>query len=190
MIYAPLPSYPYAARSRNKTGFGIAVVEIDPTSGRVIRAEMAESTSHPELDDAALSAFRDWRFKPGTEGWIKIPVRFLTHGRVISGIEEKSKPMEEILAPFLGKGTFLKGQMPSHPPRPWTDKQGKGVYELHVAKDGNVADVKILKSSGDAAFDRSALNALRKWKLRKGPLIIELPLAFKMTSARYDVGIP
>jgi TonB family protein len=72
----------------------------------------------------------------------------------------------------------LHGPNPAYPRNaPWTDKQGKGIYELHVGKDGKVEDVRILKSSGDATFDRVAVSTLRKWRLRKGPLIVELPLA-------------
>jgi hypothetical protein len=34
------------------------------------------------------------------------------------------------------------------------------------------------------------VSTLRKWRLRTGPRVIELPLAFKLTPNSYDVGIP
>ena len=103
----------------------------------------------------------------------------------------KNLDMDTVLAPFLGKETVLHGPNPAYPRNaPWTDKQGKGTYELHVGKDGKVEDVRILKSSGDPTFDRVAVDTLRKWRLRRGPIVIELPLAFKLTPRRYDVWIP
>jgi outer membrane biosynthesis protein TonB len=45
-------------------------------------------------------------------------------------------------------------------------KQGKGAYELHAVKDGKVNEVRILKSSGDATFDRVAVETLRWNSLR------------------------
>ena len=69
-------------------------------------------------------------------------------------------------------------------------RQGSGVYEIHVNNRGTVSEVKILKSSGDPIFDQATVNALRQWKLRSGPKIIELPLAFRLTPDSYSVRIP
>jgi TonB family protein len=99
--------------------------------------------------------------------------------------------MDDVLAGFLGKGTVVDGPIPQYPTSPaWTAKKGKGIYELHVGSDGKVAQVRILKTSGDATFDRVTVETLRKWRLRTGPRIIELPLAFKLTPNSYDVSIP
>jgi TonB family protein len=193
-IYAPRPKYPYEARSRRQTGTGVVVLVVDPSTGVVKNAEMATSTGHEILDNAALSAFRLWRFQPGTVAKVNIRIGFTTDGFVNIPHElnvTKNLDMDTVLAPFLEKGTVLHGPNPAYPRNaPWTDKQGKGTYELHVGKDGKVGDVKILKSSGDPTFDAVALSTLRTWRLRKGPLIIELPLAFKLTPRRYDVWIP
>ncbi|MEY2497969.1 MAG: Gram-negative bacterial TonB protein C-terminal [Verrucomicrobiota bacterium] len=103
----------------------------------------------------------------------------------------REKPVDEALAHFLGKGTVVRGSIPEYPHSPpWTNKEGKGVYELHAQKDGTVAEVKILKRSGDDTFDRIVVDALRNWRLRRGPLILELPLRFILTPSRYSVGIP
>jgi TonB family protein len=191
-IYAPRPKYPYEARSRRQTGTGVVVLVVDPSTGVVKNAEMARSTGHKILDNATLSAFRQWRFRPGLVAMVNIPITFTMGGYVINQLQvTKNLNMDTVLAPFLGKGTVLHGPNPAYPRNaPWTDKQGKGTYELHVGKDGKVGDVKILKSSGDPTFDAVALSTLRTWRLRKGPLIIELPLAFKLTPRRYDVWIP
>ena len=78
--YAPRPQYPYQARSRRITGTGVCVVEVDPGSGSVTRASMASSIGKPVLDNAALSAFRQWRFKPGSVSKVRIPITFTMAG--------------------------------------------------------------------------------------------------------------
>ena len=74
--FSPRPRYPLP----RPTGSGVALLEVDETTGRVISATMEKSTGHKILDDAALEAFRRWRFKPGTVRKIRIPITF-THGR-------------------------------------------------------------------------------------------------------------
>jgi TonB family protein len=99
--------------------------------------------------------------------------------------------MDKMLAPFLGKDTVLNGPSPTYPlSPPWTNKQGDGKYELRVGKNGKVEQVKILKSLGDRTFDRVAVDTLREWQLRRGPMVIELPPAFKLTPQTYDIWIP
>jgi protein TonB len=78
--YAPRPQYPYEARSRRITGSGVCVVEVDPGSGSVTSASMASSIGNPILDNAATSAFRQWRFKPGTVSKVRIPITFTMTG--------------------------------------------------------------------------------------------------------------
>src|SRR4030095_11454626 len=78
--YAPRPQYPYEARSRHVTGSGVCVVEVDAGSGSVTSASMASSIGNPILDNAALSAFRQWRFKPGSVSKVKIPITFTMTG--------------------------------------------------------------------------------------------------------------
>ncbi len=77
--YAPRPQYPYEARSRHVVGSGVCVVEVSP-SGSATSASMASSTGNPILDNAALSAFRQWRFKPGSVSKVKIPITFTMTG--------------------------------------------------------------------------------------------------------------
>ena len=190
-IYAPRPQYPYAARRQGQIGAGLAILDVDPNTGVVKKAEMATSTGYELLDNATLNAFRRWRFQPGTVSKVRIPIRFTMAGPVISFVDVKRKiDMDGALAPFLGKGTVLQAPQPLYPARPpWTDKQGKGIYEMHVRKDGKVEEVKILKSSGDPAFDSITVSTLRKWRLRRGPMIIELPLAFRLTPRTYDFWV-
>jgi outer membrane biosynthesis protein TonB len=47
----------------------------------------------------------------------------------------------------------------------------------------------VLESSGDAAFDNITTRALGKWQLARGPLIVGLPLAFRLTPTSYEVDL-
>jgi TonB family protein len=193
-VHAPKPEYPFDARQRGLTGTGIAVVDVDAASGLVTHAVMAPSTGHKVLDDAALSAFREWRFKPGTIHGAQIPVAFTMGDDSGAGtiqVVARYRSMDQLLVPFLGKGAVLNAPIPGYPAlRPWGNKHGKGVYELHFGADGKATDVKILTGSGDPTFDRAAVDTLHEWRLRKGPKIIELPLAFSLTPEKYSVRIP
>ena len=186
-LYAPKPEYPYNARASRVTGSGIAVITIDKSTGKVIDATMAVSTESKELDAAALEAFRRWKFKPNTVEGAKIPITFTMAGKTYV-IVKAARPMNVVLAPFLGRENVLKAPVPRYPLyAPWSNKEGSGVYRMDVDKNGRVVDVKIVKSSRDATFDYAAVGALRQWRFRKGPGTLQLPLAFKLTSHSFDV---
>jgi TonB family protein len=190
-ISAARPDYPYEARAQRITGTGIAVMEVDTSTGNVKRVYMAISTGSAILDKAATDGFGQWRFKPGTVSRVKTPITFtMADGR--GGVEyvKSTRSMDDVLARFLGKGTVLHGPIPEYPRSvKWTERSGKGVYELHAGKDGRVQQVKILKSSRDAVFDAEAVKTLGKWRLRRGPLVLELPLSFTLLPAHYSVDV-
>ena len=79
-LSAPRPEYPYEARRQKITGNGIVAMTIDPVTGRVIDAVMETSTGSPVLDNAAITGFRTWRFKPGTISRAKTPITFTMSG--------------------------------------------------------------------------------------------------------------
>jgi len=79
-IVAPRPEYPYEARRRHVTGSGVAIVNVDPATGFVVGATMAQGTGDAVLDHSAVSAFRRWRFKPGVAAKVVIPITFTMAG--------------------------------------------------------------------------------------------------------------
>jgi len=79
-VYAPRPEYPYEARSRHITGSGVVVLTVDPSNGLVTDVEMEQSIGYDILDQATISAFTHWRFKPGTPSRVRIPIIFLLTG--------------------------------------------------------------------------------------------------------------
>ena len=79
-LSAARPEYPYEARSRRITGSGVAVISVDPNSGLAVDAMMEQSIGNPILDNSTVSAFRRWRFKPGTPARVRIPITFVLTG--------------------------------------------------------------------------------------------------------------
>ncbi|MEN3369261.1 MAG: periplasmic protein TonB [Verrucomicrobiota bacterium] len=79
-INAPRPEYPYEARRQKTTGDGVVAMTVDPFTGRVTDVSMSKSTGSPYLDNAALTGFRKWRFKPGTVSAVNCPVTFTLTG--------------------------------------------------------------------------------------------------------------
>ncbi len=79
-VFAPRPEYPYEARSRRITGSGVCVLTIDTASGNVTDASMAQSIGSPILDNATVSTFRRWRFKPGAFSKVKVPITYTMTG--------------------------------------------------------------------------------------------------------------
>ena len=74
------PKYPHEVRDSGLTGRGIAQVKVDPRTGYVTSTWMLKSTGHQILDNAAVDAFRQWRFRPRTVTAVEIPVQFTTKG--------------------------------------------------------------------------------------------------------------
>jgi TonB family protein len=74
-----LPDYPYAARDKHLEGSGLYRLNIKP-DGTVSSVTVVKSTGHVILDQAAIHAFRQWRFTPGALPVMKIPINFTMKG--------------------------------------------------------------------------------------------------------------
>jgi protein TonB len=81
--HAPLPLYPDYARRREQQGTVTLRVFVDE-DGSVRDIEIAQSSGHDTLDEAALRTVRDrWRFRPARRAgatvasWVLVPVRFV-----------------------------------------------------------------------------------------------------------------
>ena len=79
-ISAPRPEYPYEARRQKVTGDGVVTMTVDPSSGNVISVSMSRTTGSPFLDNAAMTGFKRWRFRPGTVSSVTCPVTFTLTG--------------------------------------------------------------------------------------------------------------
>jgi TonB family protein len=84
VLYAPPPKYPFAARARHLTGAGVFACNLRQ-DGTVASVDIVKSTGHDSLDDAAISALRRWKFKPGGAHVVRVPLAFTIHGVRRSG---------------------------------------------------------------------------------------------------------
>lgn len=81
LVSMPAPEYPQAAKDAGMEGLVYIRAEVMP-NGKVIAAEIGQSSGHPELDAAAVSAVLGAVFKPAiADGkpvpvWVGVPVRF------------------------------------------------------------------------------------------------------------------
>jgi protein TonB len=77
----PEPPYPLTARRRREQGLVLLTVLVTP-QGRAVKVELKQSSGYPSLDEAALTAVRQWEFEPArigsiaVESEIEVPVRF------------------------------------------------------------------------------------------------------------------
>ena len=75
-IYTPKPVYRPEWAKRGLSGKGVVLLTVDKETGRVTGARMPTSTGNKLLDGAALEAYSQWRFQPGTVSQVKIPIEF------------------------------------------------------------------------------------------------------------------
>jgi TonB family protein len=91
-IYTPMPAYrPEWARQGLK-GKGVVLVTIDKETGKVTGARMLESTGSQVLDGAALQAYSQWRFKPGSVTQLKMPIEFKSRPPVVAPSAQRRAP--------------------------------------------------------------------------------------------------
>jgi len=75
------PPYPEEARAQRIEGVVMLLVSLD-ASGRVLSAQLSQSSGHDVLDRAALAAIRSWRFVPAHQAdqavpaTVEVPIRF------------------------------------------------------------------------------------------------------------------
>jgi TonB family protein len=179
VVFAPRPEYPFEARRDNITGSGIVVIRINPATGLVTKAEVARSTGSRILDNAALLAFRQWRFKPGTLSAARLPITFT----LAAAAPNQPRPiLPETLVRSLYAGTSITGQrlnaseleplmlykpMPMGIPAASLNWRLKvGVFLLTVRPEGTVGKVETLQSTGHSGLDGEIIGNLKRWRFR------------------------
>ena len=98
-IYTPKPVYRPEWAKQGLTGKGVVLVTIDQQTGKVTGARMLQSTGNKQLDGAALEAYSQWRFQPGTGSQVKIPIEFASRPKPPAPKRAASQPA--VLYPLL-----------------------------------------------------------------------------------------
>ena len=98
-IYTPRPVYRPEWAKQGLTGKGVVLVTIDQQTGMVTGARMLQSTGNKQLDGAALEAYSQWRFQPGSGSQVKIPIEFKSRPKPQTA--NRALPKPAILYPLL-----------------------------------------------------------------------------------------
>ena len=98
-IYTPKPVYRPEWAKQGLAGKGVVLVTIDQQTGKGTGARMLQSTGNKQLDGAALEAYSQWRFQPGTGSQVKIPIEFATRPKPAAPKQKVTQPA--ILYPLL-----------------------------------------------------------------------------------------
>ena len=178
-VYAPRPAYPHEARSKHMTGRGIVVLNVDPSTGNVTSAQLLKSTGHKILDDSALDAFRQWRFKPGSVHKVKIPINFTMQG-FREWVQTKGHSL------WLHNATYWF--LPQYPRDARAQSlTGKGVAVVKIdPATGLVTSASMAKSTGYKILDDAALRAFQHWRFKPRSITtLEIPIQFTTKGVFY-----
>ena len=94
-VYAPKPVYRPEWAKQGLAGKGVVLVTIDRKTGGVTGAKMQESTGNQLLDGAALQAYSQWRFEPGSVPQVKMPFEFK------ASLPSQAVAQKSIATPYL-----------------------------------------------------------------------------------------
>ena len=74
--YSPMPTTPTGLwRSYFRGGYGVYRMIVDSNTGRVVEVKVVDTSSSARIDDTAIKAFRQWRFRPHTVTSVTVPAR-------------------------------------------------------------------------------------------------------------------
>lgn len=117
--YAPKPVYRPEWAKQGLKGKGVVLVTIDTKTGKVAGVQMLQSTGNQLLDGAALQAYSQWRFAPGSASQVKMPIEFMGRppGKTPANAAER-RPAASWILILVGIGAvlFLLPRFLSRPP--------------------------------------------------------------------------
>jgi TonB family protein len=162
------PFYPPDAMSEGKSGSVTleCTVNADGTVGDV----RVTTPLDPALDDEAVKAARQWKFKPGMKDGKPVPVMVElemsfaveTRGPRL-GSPEVYKPGQDVTAPKA-----VSTPAPAYPPAATSARiQGSVTLECVVLPDGKVGHSRVAQSL-HPQLDAEAMKALARWRFEPG----------------------
>ncbi len=83
ITYKFTPDYPMDERAKHHVGSALFRLSLDLKTGSVTTVRMLKSTGFPVLDQLAVDAFRQWRWRPEKWKEVDLPITFtmLSHYR-------------------------------------------------------------------------------------------------------------
>ncbi|GEM_PF-2456246 len=165
IIRTATPEYPESARKAGIESDVLVRARVD-TLGMVTDAEIAESSGHKSLDDAALAATKDCRYRPamnqGTayDAWVVHTVEFR-----LDNIPKPPSVDQE--ANYDTPPQIVRRVDPVYPAEAKAaGKEYSVLYSLRVTEKGRLGTVRILESSGNEQVDIAGFEAIRKYTIK------------------------
>ncbi len=136
--------YPSESKLAGEEGVGKARVDVD-ANGRVVKAELVDSTGFASLDAACVEGFSHGRFIPATENGSPV-----ASSSVLPLVWLLAEPAKFEVGPAF------------YPPAALEMKQeGDCVVRFQVSEFGDTSQVKIVQSSGFNTLDYACVMAVR-----------------------------
>ncbi|MGE0456332.1 MAG: TonB family protein [Vicinamibacteria bacterium] len=162
-----LPEYPAAAQAQGVRGIVILQVLIDE-QGKVSEVDVVRSI--PGLDEAAITAVRQWEYEPVKIDGRATPVRLTVPITFLMKLPEVARE--------VGVPELRQGAMPANP-RP--EGRATVTAQLTVDPDGQLVEAEIVK--GESPFSEALLQALRTWAfvadVQRGMIAFRLQAEFQ-----------
>ena len=143
-----------------------AVVEADGSVGDV---RLLKSV-HPMLDESAVAALKQWKFKPGMrEGKpVRVAVEVEMTFRLRDAGPRVDSPEVFKSGPGITLPTVLKEVKPNYTAAARDARiQGIVTVDCVVLPDGSVGDVRVTKKL-DPELDAEAIRAMKQWRFAPG----------------------
>ncbi len=84
----PNPAYPERDRFNRKQGTSVVLGRV-MADGRIGQVVLEKSSGSPTMDSESAKTFRNWRFQPGQQGWVRKPFQF----RLVGEAKEVPAPL-------------------------------------------------------------------------------------------------
>jgi len=159
------PTYPQEALAEGIRGIVILELVID-TEGRVV--EIHTIRSIPGLDEAAMTAARQWRYKPVKVDGKLVSVRLTVPITFALKLPDVSRAQ--------GIPELRQGVTPPWPTAGAQGRGGKATADVTLDPDGRIGLARIIQ--GEEPWSTSLLQALRTWRFRAPP--IDASLSFEV----------
>jgi TonB family protein len=188
------PIYPPEAQAARVSGMVIAEVQIG-ADGSVEDARILKSI--PLLDQAALDAITQWRFKPTLLNGRPVPVMMtvtvnftLDKSQFVprEGIEVVPEPQGRAALSTLRvwpnrMPQLIKEVKPIYPAEARAaNLQGTVEVKATIGTDGKVTDVRVVRSS--PMLDEAAIAAVRQWEFTPVPEPVAVDIELSFTTRR------
>jgi len=185
-VSQPKPSFPAAALEKNSEG-AVRLRLVLTKEGTVDHVVVVRKSGDRELDEAAKRGVLTWKMKRGA---IK-PADLIQGREVLIDFREEAAIAAvypgRVFAAFANVNGAYKWRSAPFPSYPMDARirHEEGIVRLKVTigKNGNVAQVGILQSSGHKALDDAAVSAVQRWKAHPqyAGQTVALPVLFTMS---------